>query len=411
MTRVAWVLLILLALPLVGAQAELRPSLTLDPARLTAAPGDTLHVDVVVANPTGDAIAFTLHATSETGVKFRFDRTDLVVAPGARERAVLSIVLPEAAGVTHVLAIAAVDEQKRSDVGGKLEILVPAAPASLLVLSVEPRLVDIPRGGSAPATITIENPTRADVRFGDGFRFALPPGIRAEVGPHPPFVPGGGRVSVPLTLFHDGDAPSDIADAKVGLGPAAPSAFAVRVVDAPLAPPGGGVLVVAAGAAALAGAVGGGIYLARRHWLLLLGLLYTRLRPSNMLDQPIRRRIVDAVQQHPGLTFSDLARTLDIAPGQLTHHARMLEKAGIVFSSPDGQTRRFFHVGGERVPAVPPLADRAMALLHERPWHASDLARELGVSRQSLHYHVKQLVAQRRLVTRVDGRDVWIESV
>jgi DNA-binding transcriptional ArsR family regulator len=157
-------------------------------------------------------------------------------------------------------------------------------------------------------------------------------------------------------------------------------------------------LLWAAGGAAAVGAGAGALALARRRWPWLLAPLYTRLAKARILEQPTRERIAEAVKAEPGITFGDLQRRLGLAAGSLTHHARKLEDAGVLFSSPDGQQRRFFHSGQGRVAAIPPLAERAVAMLSSRPMTLSELAAALGASKQAVHYHVKKL-AQNGIVT------------
>lgn len=164
----------------------------------------------------------------------------------------------------------------------------------------------------------------------------------------------------------------------------------------------GGALAVAG-----AGASAAGLWWAsRRGWAVpLLAPLYTRIAKNRVLDQPTRERIARLVQDEPGITFSELSRRVDVAAGQLTHHARMLEDAGVLFSTRDGQQRRFFHVGHGRVDAVPPMAERALARLQEAgPMSVSDLARALGTSRQALHYHAKKLADEGRVSLDEQGR-------
>jgi DNA-binding transcriptional ArsR family regulator len=139
------------------------------------------------------------------------------------------------------------------------------------------------------------------------------------------------------------------------------------------------------------GASAGALAFARKRWPLLLSPLYTRLAKARILEQPTRERIAETVKAEPGITFGELQRRLGLAAGQLTHHARKLEEAGVLYSSPDGQARRFFHVGQGRVEAVPPLRDRALEMLSRRAMTLSELATELGVTKQALHYHVKKL--------------------
>jgi predicted transcriptional regulator len=161
------------------------------------------------------------------------------------------------------------------------------------------------------------------------------------------------------------------------------------------------------GLAAGAGAVGLAAALARaarRGWP-WLAALYTRLASAEVLEHPQREALAALVREEPGVSFREAQRRLGLASGALTHHARVLERAGVLFSTPDGQHRRFFLTSHGRVDAVPPLGERALASL-DAPATLAEVARRLGASRGALRYHVRRLEEQGRLRAQRQGRDV-----
>lgn len=434
MRRLVWLLLLVLLAPTAGAQAEPAPSLAVDPAFREAPAGGRANATLVFSNPLAQPIKWSLGFYSGSGVKVSYQSWEVIVPANGRERVNATLQLPNETNVTHFVAFLAQetnDSAARSARAPPLSLkatmearaMGPApaalAPPPAVELLVRPKLVELPAEGEARATLVVRN-RGADITA-PVFDVKAPPGVRVLLVNAPSALRAGEVIEIPLLLAGNlttGAAPEGSIVLRGERAP--PATFAIAVIVAPTAAAPIAAAteaaatvderVVVAAVAAGVGAAWTTAWLTRRQWWPLLLALYTRLRPSRMLDHPVRARIVAMVQEHPGITFSELARRLDIAAGQLTHHARMLEKAGIVFSTADGQTRRFFHVAHGRSEAVAPLGERAVALVRERPRHASELARELGVSRQALHYHLKQLVADGRLVARPDGREVWLEA-
>lgn len=466
MRALVWLLVLSVAVPVATAQSGSSnggATLVVQPLPDEAVPHAELNATLTVRNTFAHEIRCTIAIVASEGVKASVAPTRLVVPPGGEAQAALFVRLPAATNITHTVTIV-VEEIVSNDTSGRAPIVLretlsvyvpppaasaPDAPetppspdaqdARAIELRVEPAKVNAPFDKITTAKLIVRNQGPAiDAprfeAFAKGYSLVVVPidvipanatselvlRVRALEGA--PRYDDHGTVQLvgyrvpPATFALSHDAlsaplPAPPPRPLVQPTPAAPVDTSAAEAAAIMGPSEGApreTIVLAAAAAGVAGA-GTGVWLTRRTWWPLLLALYTRLRPSKMLNHPLRRSIADTVQREPGIAFGELARAVGIAPGQLTHHARMLEKAGIVFSSPDGQTRRFFHVGMGRLPSVPPLAERALSLLRERPRHASELARDLGVSRQALHYHVKQLVAEGKLVARADGREMWLE--
>lgn len=442
--RAAWLLVLLVAAPVAAAQQEpaASPSLTVEPAERIVAPNGMAQAKLVVTNPLARDLILNLTVDASDGAKARLERAEVRVPAGTERSIGLTVIAGDALNETYVIEVVARElllATRASDappltMSAKMVLLTSASPPVAtearpppkLELGVLPRAVDIAPNGTAVATLTVRNAGDAPASLALSAR--APAWLHASFEAHPDRLAPGSVVRVTLTLTAR-DGPTEVALHEVALftAPAPPAGappqlvLRVRVIEAPVvdaaaaevaAPPAAPGVDERVLVAAVVGSVAAGwtaLWLTRREWWPLLLALYTRLRPSRILDHPVRRRIAELVMQNPGVTFSELARLAGIAPGQLTHHARMLEKAGVVFSSPDGQTRRFFHVGAGRLAPIPPLAERALQLLRERPRRASELARDLGVSRQALHYHVKHLAAQGKVIARAEGRELWLE--
>ena len=126
------------------------------------------------------------------------------------------------------------------------------------------------------------------------------------------------------------------------------------------------------------------------------------------LEHPRRAAIVALLRAEPGLTLADVRRRIGMSNGVGRHHVHLLEAAGMLRMVPDGTLRRLWPIG-QPARAVPPLRERvAQALQARGPMSAAELAHELGVSRQSLHYHVKRLVDEGCITAERDHNELLL---
>lgn len=291
-----------------------------------------------------------------------------------------------------------------------------APPPPKPTLRIEPATLRIRAGQTGVLTLRIDNPTdaplagRAHLDLDGAFvltwvgrDFIVPPGRHANV-----LV----TVHAPLSLEAGGE--------HAGRARAAHLAHDVLVrIDAPTT----SAAAIAAGADAdgawrIAGigvAVGAGAVLTAAAWRRwpVLGLLplYARLQPRRALEHPRRAAMLALVQHEPGLTLADLQRRLDLPNGALRHHVRLLEVAGMLRTVPDGALRRLYPTAAPRVAPTPGLGERALATLRARgPMRASALAEELGVSRQSLHYHLKRLEKAGKVVSERGAGELLVHA-
>jgi len=154
--------------------------------------------------------------------------------------------------------------------------------------------------------------------------------------------------------------------------------------------PASGAVVAGALVAGLVGAVGLTVLWAHRRWALPLAALYSRIRRNRMLDHPTRAALHALVATRPGLTLAEAQRELSLANGQLEHHVRSLERASLVRRVRDANSVRLYDAASaSRAEAAPPLAERVRELAPSGR-SAADIARELGVSRQAVHYHLRR---------------------
>lgn len=159
--------------------------------------------------------------------------------------------------------------------------------------------------------------------------------------------------------------------------------------------------------------------------IVLLGVLVPlRVRLSNgmdVLDNFNRGRIFEHVKHHPGCSFSELKAGLRLHNGSLAYHLAILERLGLIKSLKDGWARRYSVQGAKNdLPLARLLGStegRVLKVLASKgPLIGTEVARELGISRQRAHYNLRRLL-KRGLVERSDsgwvavsGIAAWAES-
>ena len=60
------------------------------------------------------------------------------------------------------------------------------------------------------------------------------------------------------------------------------------------------------------------------------------------LGHRIRREIMDLVKETPGITVGELAKSFDVSRIAVINHLATLEKAGLILSEKDKQSRRLY---------------------------------------------------------------------
>lgn len=127
----------------------------------------------------------------------------------------------------------------------------------------------------------------------------------------------------------------------------------------------------------------------------------------------LRRKILELVQQFPGLHLRDLARRAGLSEALAGYHLEALESEGFVQSRVDEFYRRFYLVQGpaptkEDQPLLGLLRQRvpveiAILLLEESPATQVSLTKRLGLAKSTLSYHVSKLEAVGLVVVGPDG--------
>lgn len=163
---------------------------------------------------------------------------------------------------------------------------------------------------------------------------------------------------------------------------------------------GGGLLVLAAGLATEYGRF--------QLWKLLFLIPgFTRLEKDEVLEHNKRDELYRFIKQNPGPSFSDLRRELALSNGTLVHHLRILEGQEYVKGVRDGFRTRFY-VRGPKIVMESYLTRTQIQLVEAIGANPGltqkELSHLLGLPRESVSYHTKQLAAKGRLAIKQEGK-------
>jgi DNA-binding MarR family transcriptional regulator len=128
-------------------------------------------------------------------------------------------------------------------------------------------------------------------------------------------------------------------------------------------------------------------------------LLFSRLRGNELLENPIRARLMARIEAEPGVHHKELVRLAGKGNGTVEHHVDRLVNAGLVVRHRGtGFTCYFARSAADRraMLAAPllksPIARAVMvAVQTEHGVTSSQLASRLGVTAPTIHYHVARL--------------------
>ncbi len=141
--------------------------------------------------------------------------------------------------------------------------------------------------------------------------------------------------------------------------------------------------------------------------------LFSRLRPHELLHDPTRATIMDALHGEPGLHFRALCDRLGANPGRIRHHVHKLEQGGLIRArQTPGYTCYFPAATSRSVLDAGPLlrsdgARNLLLALTRRPGAcAKDLAGEAGLSAATATYHIKRMQEAGMVDAQRDGRAV-----
>jgi DNA-binding transcriptional ArsR family regulator len=137
----------------------------------------------------------------------------------------------------------------------------------------------------------------------------------------------------------------------------------------------------------------------RYRWVALYSMM-TRSRAGR--SRQASPEILRLLARKPGLKLRDIKRLTEDHPVGTLSLIRM-ERNGLLASFRDGLSRRFY-VRGTETGQVDALRTRILLLILDHPgiWEAQ-LAKDLGLSQQTVHYHLKKLREAKLITPAVDA--------
>jgi len=119
------------------------------------------------------------------------------------------------------------------------------------------------------------------------------------------------------------------------------------------------------------------------------------------MSDSTRAQIQTFIEAEPGHHFSEIARKLDLAPGQVQYHLRRLRRRGAVEKTRlYGQTHYYPTTTSEWNQHAIALIRRETTreilfdLVQHGNSHPEDVADRIGIARSTLEYHLDSLVEQ-----------------
>lgn len=130
-----------------------------------------------------------------------------------------------------------------------------------------------------------------------------------------------------------------------------------------------------------------------------------------MLEQDVRKKLSEIINEKPGINYTQLMEKLQLSNGVLVHHLNILEREEIIKSKRDGLYRRFYPIGFKPVKKLEDLTSIQKSIwkkIKENPGvHQSKIAQMLGVSRQVVNYHLNILLNAGFIQVKKTGKTLF----
>ena len=139
--------------------------------------------------------------------------------------------------------------------------------------------------------------------------------------------------------------------------------------------------------------------------------LLARLNKEDVLDNRVRYLIHGTIDENPGIHFNALLEQLELPNGSGVYHLEVLEREHFITSVRDGRLKRFYSTNSS-IPdshRMTPEQVRSgtLALIARRPGISQkEIIEELGVDRDTVGYHLRELVREGRITDSRSGKYV-----
>jgi predicted transcriptional regulator len=120
--------------------------------------------------------------------------------------------------------------------------------------------------------------------------------------------------------------------------------------------------------------------------------------PQNLFLNETRANIFDVISNNPGVTFGAITRELNLAFGECQYHIRVLEREGYIKSKRTGKYTRYYLIG-QKVSGFSKIQEEILFKIKEKEGLSqSEIAAELGISRQVVNYNIRFLVRDNKVL-------------
>ncbi len=120
--------------------------------------------------------------------------------------------------------------------------------------------------------------------------------------------------------------------------------------------------------------------------------------PQNLFLNETRANIHEIISSNPGITFGAITRELGLAPGECQYHIRVLEREGYIKSKRAGKYTRYY-LTGQKASEVSKIQEQILLTIREKSGLSqSEIALNLGISRQVVNYNIKILVKKGEVI-------------
>jgi predicted transcriptional regulator len=119
------------------------------------------------------------------------------------------------------------------------------------------------------------------------------------------------------------------------------------------------------------------------------------------LELEVRRRIYEQIMAVPGIHFRDLQRKSRASTGVLDYHLHYMESRGLIRAAPEGKYTRYYVSGtttdeDRKIMAALRIGGQRkilMFLLVNGETGVSDIANQVNLSKSTVSFHTKRLLA------------------
>lgn len=135
--------------------------------------------------------------------------------------------------------------------------------------------------------------------------------------------------------------------------------------------------------------------------------IYSKLSKKDILNHEIRGLIRGYIIANPGDHYSSIKRNLDLNNGTLAYHLRVLEQNGFIKSMYDGIYKRYYpaNININKLKKNVSKQEEIFNIILESPGITmEEIGRTIGVSRQVVNYHVKNLIRARVVTYTRDSK-------